>query len=113
MSARREASLWLAQRATAMVLAICVVVHLATIIYAVRAGLSAEQVLGRTRGSVGWAVFYGTFVIASAIHGAIGLRAIMAEWLRWSGDAADLAMTLVGGALVVAGLRAVFAVVAT
>src|SRR4051812_32074817 len=35
MSARGEARIWLAQRATAVVLALCVVVHLATIIYAV------------------------------------------------------------------------------
>ena len=36
---RLEARLWLAQRITALVLAVCVVVHLVTIIYAVREGL--------------------------------------------------------------------------
>ena len=40
MNTRLEARLWIAQRATAVVLAFCVAVHLATIIYATRAGLS-------------------------------------------------------------------------
>jgi fumarate reductase subunit C len=111
MSARREAFLWLAQRATALVLAFCVVVHLATIIYAVRGGLGAAEILGRTRGSVAWAAFYGAFVIAAAIHGAIGLRAVAAEWLRWRGTAAELAVAGIGLLLLVAGLRAVAAVV--
>ncbi len=111
MSARREAALWVAQRATAVVLAGCVAVHLATIIVAVRGGLTADEILERTRGSVGWAVFYGTFVIAAAVHGAIGLRTIAAEWLGWRGDAAEVAVTAVGFALTVLGLRAVAAVV--
>jgi len=112
MSARREAALWVAQRGTAVVLAACVAVHLVTIIYAVRHGLTAAEILARTRGSVGWGSFYAVFVIAAAIHGAIGVRAIAAEWLRFRGDAAELAMMLVGLALTVLGLRAVFAVVA-
>ena len=44
-SARRETWLWLAQRASALVLALCVVVHLITIIYATRGGLSRRRVL--------------------------------------------------------------------
>lgn len=111
MSARREAALWVAQRGTAMVLAFCVVVHLVTIIYAVRHGLSAGEILERTRGSVGWAAFYSVFVVAAAIHGAIGLRTIAAEWLGFRGDAAEVAMTLAGLALTVLGLRGVVAVV--
>jgi fumarate reductase subunit C len=111
MSARREAALWVAQRGTALVLAVCVAVHLVTIIYAVRHGLTAAEILARTRGSVGWGSFYGVFVIAAAIHGAIGLRAIAAEWLGLRGDSAGIVMTLAGLALTVLGLRAVFAVV--
>ncbi|HET7729213.1 MAG TPA: hypothetical protein VFK48_04185 [Usitatibacter sp.] len=111
MSARREAALWVAQRATAVVLALCVLVHLATIIYAVRGGLSAGEILGRTRGSYAWGTFYSVFVIAAAIHGAIGLRAVMIEWLRIRGEAAEVAMTLVGLALTLLGLRGVAAVV--
>lgn len=111
MSARREAMLWVAQRATAVVLALCIVVHLATIIYAIRGGLSAAEILGRTRGSVGWAAFYSVFVLAAAVHGAIGLRAIAAEWLGFRGDAAEVAVTVVGFALTVLGLRAVVGLV--
>lgn len=111
MSARREAALWVAQRGTAVVLAGCVLVHLVTIIVAMRGGLSAAEILGRTRGSVGWAAFYGVFVIAAAVHGAIGLRAIAAEWLGWRGDWAEVAFTLAGLGLTIFGLRAVAAVV--
>ena len=113
MSARREASLWLTQRVTAAVLALCVVVHLATIIYAVRGGLTAMEILGRTRGSVLWGTFYTVFVIAAALHGAIGFRAVAAEWLRWRGPSAELAMTVIGVVLAMTGLRAVVAVIAT
>ena len=101
----------MAQRATAVVLALCVVVHLATIIYAVRGGLTAGEILARTRGSLAWGAFYSAFVIAAAIHGAIGLRTIAAEWLGFRGDAAEVAMTVVGLALTILGLRGVVAVV--
>jgi fumarate reductase subunit C len=113
MSARREVVLWVTQRATAAILAVCVVVHLATIIYAVRGGLSAAEILGRTRGSVLWGTFYVVFVMAAALHGAIGLRTIAAEWLGLRGAAAELAMTVIGVALAMIGLRAVVAVVAS
>jgi len=103
--------LWVAQRATAVVLALFVVVHLATIIYAVRGGLSAGEILARTRGSLMWGAFYSAFVIAAAIHGAIGLRTIAAEWLGLRGDAAEVAMTVIGLALTILGLRGVVAVV--
>jgi fumarate reductase subunit C len=111
VSARREAMLWVAQRGTALILAFCVVVHLVTIIYAVRGGLSAAEILGRTRGSVGWATFYVVFVLAAAVHGAIGLRAVASEWLGLRGDAAEVVMTVIGVALTLTGLRAVVAVV--
>jgi fumarate reductase subunit C len=111
MSARREAALWVAQRATAGVLALCVVVHLATIIYAVRGGLNAADVLARTRGNYAWASFYAVFVVAAAVHGAIGLRTVAAEWLGLRGAVAEVTMTLVAIALAATGLLAVAAVV--
>ena len=109
---RREVALWVAQRATAVVLAVCVAVHLVTIVYAVRNGLGAAEILGRTRGSLAWATFYSVFVVAAAIHGAIGLRTVAAEWLRLRGDALEVGMTVVGLALTLLGLRAVYAVCA-
>ena len=111
MNPRREAMLWIAQRATAVVLALCVAVHLATIVYAVRGGLSAGEILARTRGNYAWAAFYCVFVFAAAIHGAIGLRAVAAEWLGLRGGFAEWAMTVFAVALTIAGLRAVAAVV--
>ena len=111
MSTPREVKLWVMQRATAAILALCVIVHLATIIYAVRGGLTAGEILGRTRGSLAWGGFYAVFVLAAAVHGAIGLRNIAAEWLGWRGDSAEVAVTVVAVALTMLGLRAVAAVV--
>ena len=62
MSRRREAALWAAQRLTAVILAACVLVHLFTIIYAVRGGITAGAILGRTRGSISWAAFYSVWL---------------------------------------------------
>lgn len=111
-SVRAQVLLWTAQRASAAVLAVCVVVHLVTIIYAVRNGLSAAEILGRTRGNVGWAAFYAVFVAAAAVHAPIGLRNILAETLRWRGRGLDLAVLGIGVALALLGLRAVCAVFA-
>jgi fumarate reductase subunit C len=112
MSARGEKRLWVIQRVTAAVLALCVVVHLATIIYAVRGGLSAAEILSRTRGSFAWGGFYGVFVIAAAAHGSIGLRTVAMEWLGLDARGAHRLMAVVAMALVFFGLRAVYAVVA-
>ncbi len=110
MSARAETRLWLAQRASAAVLALCVAVHLLTMIVAVRGGLTAAEMLGRTRGSMAWAAFYGLFVLAVSIHAPIGLRTVASEWLGWRGRAADLACMIVGVALLALGARAILAV---
>ncbi len=111
MSARRaEAWLWVAQRGTAALLAIFVLVHLATIIYAVRSGLDAAALLARVHSSLAWPAFYGLFVLAAAVHGAIGLRTVAAEWLGWRGNGADAAVTVIALALIATGWRAVLAV---
>jgi fumarate reductase subunit C len=102
--------LWTAQRASAALLAVCVLVHLVTVIYAVRNGLSAAEILGRTRGSIPWAAFYGLFVAAVAVHAPIGLRTVLAETLDWRGASVDVAMVVVGLALGLWGFRAVYAV---
>ena len=107
---RGEARAWVAQRASAAVLALCVVVHLATMIYAVRHGLTAEAMLGRTRGNAAWAAFYGVFVIALAVHAPLGLRTVAAEWLGWRGRGVDFAWIFVGIALLALGARAIAAV---
>jgi len=112
VKAKSEAILWIAQRASAAVLALCVAVHLATIIYAVQGGLSAAEILGRTRGNHAWLAFYTVFVAAVSVHAPIGLRAVLLEWLRWRGASRDIALALFAGLLAWMGMRAVLSVFA-
>jgi fumarate reductase subunit C len=110
MNVRSQVLLWGAQRVSAMVLALCVIVHLVTIIYAVRNGLTAAEILGRTRGSVPWALFYALFVAAVAVHAPIGLRNVLAETVGWRGRGTDVAMVLLAALLLWWGGRAIYAV---
>lgn len=110
MKARAQVLLWGAQRVSAMVLALCVVVHLVTMIYAVRSGLSAAEILGRTQGSAGWFAFYTLFVVAVAVHVPIGLRTILSETLDWRGRRLDVLASVIGLGLMLWGMRAVTAV---
>jgi len=105
------AYLYVAQRLSAFVLAPLVLIHLGLIVYATQDGISAAEILARTRGSFGWGAYYSLFVVAAAIHGAIGLRAIFAEVLSWRGCSLDLAAACFGLALLILGARAVAAVV--
>ena len=112
MNAQKETLLWVAQRASAAVLAVCVLVHLVTIIYAVRSGLSAAEILGRTRGNVAWLVFYAVFVVAVAVHAPIGLRSVLIEWARWRDSSRDGVLLVFSLILLAMGMRAVLAVFA-
>ena len=90
--------LWSIQRITAAFLGLAVLVHLVTIMFAVRGGLSAAEILGRTRGAELWFGFYTLFALCAGLHGAIGLRNIAGEALGWRGrgfDALWLALGLV------------------
>lgn len=110
MNVKAQTILWIAQRASAAVLALCVVVHLATMVYAIRGGLSAAEILARTRGSLGWLAFYSVFVLAVTVHAPIGLRSVLLEWFGWRSASRDV--FLLGLAMVLAwlGMRAVFGV---
>jgi len=110
MNAKAQTVLWMAQRASAAVLGICVLVHLATMIYAVRGGLSAAEILERTRGSTAWLAFYTIFVLAIVVHVPIGLRAVLGEWLGWRGASREAFLALFAVALLLFGLRAVLGV---
>lgn len=107
-----QARLWYWQRISAMVLALCVVVHLVTIVYAVRGGLSASEILARTQGNWGFAAFYLVFVIAATVHAPIGLARIVEEWLGWRSRSSSLLAALFALALLGLGSRAVWAVFA-
>lgn len=103
--------LYMAQRLSALVMAPLVIGHLALMIYAVQDGLSASEIIGRTQGSVFWAVFYGVFVLAAAVHASVGVRVIAEEWLGARGPAATGLMLAVFSGLFFGGLNAVVAVI--
>ncbi|MDF3011073.1 MAG: hypothetical protein K0S03_1869 [Burkholderiales bacterium] len=107
-----QAILWIAQRASAAVLAVCVAVHLAMIIYAVQGGLTAAEILARTRGNAGWLAFYSVFVLAVTIHAPIGLRSVFIEWLGWRGRSRDVVLALFAALLAWMGMRAAIGVFA-
>ena len=111
-SAITQAKLWYWQRISALVLALCVVVHLAIIIYAVRGGLSAAEILGRTHGNWLLGGFYAVFLLACAVHVPIGLATIAAEWLDWRGRSAEVAAALCGALIAVLGLGAIYGLAA-
>ena len=102
--------LYLAQRISAMILAPLVLLHLGVMIYAVQGGLSAEEILGRTRDSLWWGSVYGLFVLAVSVHAAIGLRVIAGEWFGIGKRPLDILMWLVMLGLLALGARAVYAV---
>lgn len=115
MTARGETALWLAQRASAAILAVAVSVHLGTIVYAMRGGLSAAEIVARVGGNGAWLAFYGVFVLAAAVHAPIGVRTILGEMtalparlidgaavalallIAWSGWGAAFALYAFGG----------------
>ena len=109
--ALREAHLYAAQRLTAVIMAPLVLGHVVLIIVAIQDGITAQEILGRTRGSLFWAAYYGLFVICAALHGAIGLRTVAAEWLGFRGPLADWTAAGIAALLTALGLRAVAAVV--
>lgn len=109
-SVRFETRLWLAQRMSAAVLALCVVVHLVTIIVVTRHGLSGPEILERLRAAPEWGAFYLLFVLSVSVHAPIGLRAIAIEWLHWRGRLLNAGVLAVGLCLFVLGVRAIVGV---
>ncbi len=116
MAKHRQSSamvrLYLAQRISALVMAPLVLVHLVVIVYAIRNGLDAAEILSRTRGSLLWGTVYGLLVLAVSVHAATGLRVIAHEWLKLDGAALRVFSWVVCGGLLLLGARAVIAVVA-
>jgi len=110
---RTQAQLWYWQRVSAMVLAVCVVVHLGGMIYAVRGGLTAAEILGRTKGNWAFGAFYAVFVVACAIHAPIGVANIVAETTGERGPLSVAIASVLALAILALGLRAVYAVVAS
>jgi fumarate reductase subunit C len=104
-------TLFMLQRLSAKLLAPLVIVHVGVILYATHGGLSAEEILLRTRGSFVWGTLYTFFVLAAAVHAPIGLRNVIDEWTPWHGRSLDWASVSFAVVLLMLGLRAVWAVV--
>jgi fumarate reductase subunit C len=102
--------LYFAQRLTALIMAPLTLGHLAVMIYAVQGGLSVAEILARTQGSVAWFLFYGGFVVAVAVHAAIGLRVVVSEWLGVRGIALSVFSLVVLATLLLLGGQAVWSV---
>jgi fumarate reductase subunit C len=106
-----NARLYILQRGSAAIMAPLVLLHIAVIFYATHKGLSAADILSRTRGSVAWAAFYGVFVLAVSTHASIGVRTILGEWFSLRGVSRNIVAIILGLLLLALGLRAVAAVV--
>lgn len=106
-NARLETKLWVWQRLSAAVLAICVIVHLIVIIYAVQDGLSAAEIISRVSGNILWLVFYSVFVIAIAVHAPIGVRTILKEMTSVGPGATHMIMATFSIIILAMGFRAV------
>lgn len=102
--------LYVLQRLTAALMAPLILAHVVLIFYASAKGLSAADILGRTRGSFGWGAYYGLFVLLASVHAAIGVRVVMSEWTPLNPRSLDFAMWGFGALLLALGLRAVAAV---
>lgn len=107
--ARRATRLWLIQRGSAVVLGPLVAAHLVGMILAVRGGLSATEILDRTAGNVWFAVGYGVLVLLAGVHGALGLRNVLADVPDWRGRRLNTTAVLAGLVTIGLGGRAVWA----
>jgi fumarate reductase subunit C len=107
-----QARRWYWQRISAMVLALCVVLHLAGMVWAVRGGLTAAEILARTQGNMLFAAFYAVFVGACAVHVPIGLATIAREWWGWPAPRATAFSRAAALVLLGLGLSAVWGVYA-
>src|SRR5262249_790266 len=103
--------LYVWQRLTAALMVPLVLVHVAVIFYASRKGMTAADILARTRGSIVWASFYGALVVAVAIHAAFGVRNVLTEWSPLEDRSAGVLAAVFGLLLLALGARAVAAVV--
>ncbi len=99
--------LYLLQRGTAFLMVPLVITHLVVIMIAIQGGLTAEEILARTRGSVAWALFYGVFVLAASLHAGIGMQTISREWFGFAQRGAAIFGHVFILLLLVLGLRAV------
>jgi len=107
-SVRVETWLWLAQRISAAVLAVCIAVHIATMIIAMQGGLSTAEIAGRVAGNPVWLAFYGVFLGAVTVHAPIGIRTVLLETTSLSENRVRLLTMLMGLFVAVLGVRTIY-----
>ncbi len=105
-----DVRLYLLQRLSALIMIPLVFGHLGLMIYAVQDGLSANEILSRTKGSFFWALFYGIFVVAVSIHSSIGLRGIIFETIGIKGSMLNFLGWAIFLSLMYLGIYSVYAV---
>ena len=108
-----ELRLYVIQRTTALLMIPFILVHIAVIFFAISDGLTADEILARTGGSVGWGLFYTAFVFLATAHGAIGVRSVLREWTPLGNSESDIISIGFAVLLLVLGLRAVAGVILT
>ena len=102
--------LFVVQRATGAILAILLLVHLITIMFAVQGELTVAEILSRVQSNIAWIAFYGLFIITAVVHSMIGLRNIIAEMTGLSKRAVDLVVTFYAVFSLVLGYEALNAI---
>ncbi|HEU0229253.1 MAG TPA: succinate dehydrogenase [Burkholderiaceae bacterium] len=102
---------WYWQHVSAMVLAVCVAVHIVIIVYAMHGGLTGAEILARTHDNWTFGIFYAVFVIACAVHVPAGVANVLEEWVGLRVATSDVISKLFGLLILVLGLQAVYAVI--
>ena len=69
------------QRATGALLSLLLAIHLVTIIYATRGGITVAEISQRLQQNWLWQYMYLVFIAVAVTHAAIGLRNICVETL--------------------------------
>lgn len=101
---------WRVQRWSAKLMVGFVVIHLLLMMFAVQGGLTAGEILSRTRGNWGWLAFYLGFVGLAGLHAPVGVRNILCEQLGLSRPLSPTLAVAHGAAIYLLGLRACLAV---
>ena len=98
------------QRVTGALLALLLIIHLITIMYAVQGEISVSEIIGRVRGNIAWIIFYGVFIVTVVVHATIGLRNILTEMTSLNRRLIDLTVTLYAAFTLVLGAEAIKAI---
>ena len=102
--------LFVTQRVTGALLALLLLIHLITIMYAVQGEISVSEIVERVRGNTVWVIFYGIFIVSAVVHSMIGVRNILAEMSNLNRRFVDVAVTIYAVASLWLGIEALRAI---